>query len=72
MNRTVRIGGQLYRLIGTCRLSALSRASYGKYRFTVQRVSDGSLWEAFGVRLTPGSELVRRRDEAGTRWRVHT
>ncbi len=68
MGSTVRIGGQLYRLIGKSRLSVLSRACYGKHQFTVQRVCDGSLWEAFGARLTPGSELVRRRDAAGARW----
>ena len=62
MDRTVRIGGQLYLLIDTSRLSVLSRACYGKHRFTVRRVSDGSLWQAFGARLTPGSELVKRHD----------
>ncbi|MBF6175359.1 hypothetical protein [Nocardia blacklockiae] len=59
MYQTVRIGRQPYRVVGKAPLSTMSRACYGKHRFTLQRVSDGSLWQAFGARLTPGAELLR-------------
>ncbi|RDI52688.1 hypothetical protein [Nocardia mexicana] len=59
MYQTVRIDGHPYQVLGSARLSLMSRACYGKYRFTLRRVSDGSLWTAFGAWVTPASELVR-------------
>ncbi|GAA5064458.1 hypothetical protein [Nocardia callitridis] len=59
MDQTVRIGGQPYRVIGKARLAVASRACYGKHRFTLQRVSDGSLWTAFGARLSPASQMLK-------------
>ena len=60
MNQTVHIGGHPYRVVGKAPLAAVSRACYGRYRFTLQRISDGSLWQSFGVRVNPASELLRR------------
>lgn len=58
MDHTVRIGRHPYRIVGKAPLSTMSRACYGKHRYTLQRVPDGSLWLAFGARLTAASELV--------------
>ncbi|WP_227980363.1 hypothetical protein [Nocardia spumae] len=60
MDSTLRIGGHLYRLVAKSRLAPVSRACYGKHRYTLERVADGSVWEAYGARLTPGSELLCR------------
>ncbi|MEU4316495.1 hypothetical protein [Nocardia sp. NPDC024068] len=59
MDRTVRIGGDRYRVVGKAPLSAVSRACYGKFRFELRRVADGSAWTVFGTRVTPASELLR-------------
>lgn len=59
MGRTVRIGGQPYRVVGKTPLAAVSRAGYGKYRYVLRRVTDGSLWMAFGTRVTAASELLQ-------------
>ncbi|WP_280384208.1 hypothetical protein [Nocardia wallacei] len=59
MNQTVRIDGHPYQVVGSAPLSLMSRACYGKYRFTLRRLSDGSLWTAFGTWVTPASELVK-------------
>ncbi|MBB5915621.1 hypothetical protein BJY24_004533 [Nocardia transvalensis] len=59
MDHTLRIGQHPYLLVGKAPLSTVSRACYGKNRYTLQRVSDGSLWQAFGYRLTAASEVVR-------------
>lgn len=60
MGQSVRIDGNPYRVIGRARLSPVSRACYGKYRFTLRRMTDGTLWSAFGTRISPMSELVRQ------------
>lgn len=60
MEQSVRIDGNPYRVVGRMRLSPVSRACYGKYRFTLRRLTDGTLWSAFGTRIGPGSELVRQ------------
>lgn len=60
MDQTLHIGGHQYRLIGAAPLSSTTRACYGKRRYTLERVADGSLWESFGARLTPAAQLVRR------------
>ncbi len=59
MNQMVHIGGHPYRVVGKARLAAVSRACYGRYRFTLQRLSDGSLWTAFGTHVDPASELLK-------------
>ncbi|WP_328395697.1 hypothetical protein [Nocardia sp. NBC_00416] len=59
MKQTVRIDGDPYRVVERTRLSAVSRACYGKYRFILRRVTDDSLWMAFDSRITPVSELLR-------------
>lgn len=64
MNPTVRIDGHPYRVVGRTRLAAVSRASYGKYRFVLRRLTDGSLWTAFDSRVSPASELVPHRTGA--------
>ncbi|MEU1986166.1 hypothetical protein [Nocardia sp. NPDC019395] len=59
MYRTVHIDGHRYQVIGRIRLSAVSRACYGKYRFTLRRTTDGTLWTAYDHRVTGASELLR-------------
>lgn len=59
MGRMVRIGGEPYRVVGRTPLAAISRAGYGKYRYVLRRVTDGSLWVAFENRVTAASELVK-------------
>ncbi|NKY36818.1 hypothetical protein HGA13_27665 [Nocardia speluncae] len=61
MKQNVRINGNPYRVVGRLPLSPVSRACYGKYRFTLRRTTDGTLWSAFGTRISPVSELVRQR-----------
>ncbi|WP_280437752.1 hypothetical protein [Nocardia carnea] len=60
MEQNVRIDGDPYRVIGRARLAPVSRACYGKYRFTLRRMTDGTLWTTFGTRISPASELVRQ------------
>ncbi|WP_459546581.1 hypothetical protein [Nocardia sp. X0981] len=59
MGPMVCIGGEPYRVIGRTPLAAVSRAGYGKYRYVLRRVRDGSLWVAFAKRVTAASELVK-------------
>ncbi|MCX0275668.1 hypothetical protein NLM24_34335 [Nocardia zapadnayensis] len=57
MNPTVRIDGYPHRVVGKTRLTTASRACYGKYRFVLRRLTDGSLWTVFDSRVTSASEL---------------
>ncbi|MGW3277194.1 hypothetical protein [Nocardia rhamnosiphila] len=59
MNPTVRIDGYPYRVVGKTRLTTASRACYGKYRFVLRRLTDGSLWTVFDSRVTAASELMK-------------
>lgn len=59
MNPTVRIDGHSYRVVGKTRLTTASRACYGKYRFVLRRLTDGSLWTVFDSRVTSASELMK-------------
>ncbi|MEU1520593.1 hypothetical protein ACH474_09165 [Nocardia rhamnosiphila] len=59
MNPTVRIDGYPYRVVGKTRLTTASRACYGKYRFVLRRLTDGSLWTVFDSRVTSASELMK-------------
>jgi hypothetical protein len=59
MNPTVRIDGDPYRVVGKTRLTTASRACYGKYRFVLRRLTDGSLWTVFDSRVTSASELMK-------------
>ncbi|WP_157107072.1 hypothetical protein [Nocardia grenadensis] len=59
MSSTVRIDGYPYRVVGKTRLTTASRACYGKYRFVLRRLTDGSLWTVFDSRVTSASELMK-------------
>jgi hypothetical protein len=59
MNPTVHIDGYPYRVVGKTRLTTASRACYGKYRFVLRRLTDGSLWTVFDSRVTSASELMK-------------
>ncbi|MGV9633627.1 hypothetical protein ACWDO0_05570 [Nocardia rhamnosiphila] len=59
MNPTVRIDGYPYRVVGKTRLTTASRACYGKYRFVLRRLTDGSLWTVFDSQVTAASELMK-------------
>lgn len=59
MNPTVHIDGHPYRVVGKTRLTTASRACYGKYRFVLRRLTDGSLWTVFDSRVTSASELMK-------------